>query len=78
MPGVGLLISFSLSSGDFADLLGEDYLGLRALGIAAECGLSNLSIPKKLFKGKKGQNKPTAFVVFFPRLTIEADIATDC
>jgi len=40
-------------------VLGEDYLGLRALGIAAEFGLSNLSIPKKLLKGKKGQNKPT-------------------
>jgi len=49
-----------LAIGDFADVLGEDYLGLRALGIAAEFGLSNLSIPKKLLKGKKGQNKPTA------------------
>ncbi|KAF8815964.1 hypothetical protein BYT27DRAFT_6482270 [Phlegmacium glaucopus] len=50
----------ALAIGDFADVLGEDYLGLRALGIAAEFGLSNLSIPKKLLKGKKGQNKPTA------------------
>lgn len=62
---VNSLTVFSLRSGDFADVLGEDYLGLRALGIAAEFGLSNLSIPKKLLKGKKGQNKPTAFVVFF-------------
>ena len=60
-----LLIGFSLRSGEFADVLGEDYLGLRALGIAAEFGLSNLSIPKKLLKGKKGQNKPTALVFFF-------------
>ena len=43
-----------LSSGDFADALGEDYLGLRELGIAAELGLSNLTIPKSLFKRKKG------------------------
>jgi transcriptional activator SPT7 len=59
-----LLISPHLRSGDFADALGEDYLGLRALGIAAEFGLSNLSIPKKLLRGKKGQNKPTALVLF--------------
>ena len=66
-----LLISFSLRSGEFADVLGEDYLGLRALGIAAEFGLSNLSIPKKLLKGKKGQNKPTTLVFsFFLRLAI--------
>ncbi|KAH9485856.1 Transcriptional activator spt7 [Psilocybe cubensis] len=50
----------ALAMGDFADLLGEDYLGFRELGIAAELGLSNLSIPKKLLKSKKGQNKPTA------------------
>ncbi|KAF4620397.1 hypothetical protein D9613_001187 [Agrocybe pediades] len=49
-----------LAMGEFADMLGEDYLGLRELGIAAELGLSNLSIPKKLLKGRKGQNKPTA------------------
>ena len=47
-------------SGEFADLLGEDYLGLRDSGIASEFGLSALSIPRKLLKGKKGQNKPTA------------------
>ncbi|KIM36888.1 hypothetical protein M413DRAFT_448819 [Hebeloma cylindrosporum] len=50
----------ALAIGEFADLLGEDYLGLRELGIAAEFGISNLSIPKRLLKGKKGQNKPTA------------------
>jgi len=48
-----------MSSGEFADALGEDYLGLRELGIADEFGLSGLSIPKKLLKGKKGQNQPT-------------------
>ncbi|KAF9465226.1 hypothetical protein BDZ94DRAFT_1254846 [Collybia nuda] len=47
----------ALAIGDFADALGEDYLGLRELGIAAEFGMSSLSIPKKLLKGKKGQNK---------------------
>ncbi|KAF8161610.1 hypothetical protein B0H34DRAFT_841288 [Crassisporium funariophilum] len=50
----------ALAMGDFADILGEDYLGLRELGIAAEFGMSNLSIPKRLLRGKKGQNKPTA------------------
>jgi hypothetical protein len=72
-----LLTGFSLRSGEFADVLGEDYLGLRALGIAAEFGLSNLSIPKKLLKGKKGQNKPTALVFFFLRLYMRLIFATD-
>lgn len=48
-----------MSRGEFADVLGEDYLGLRELGIADEFGLSGLSVPKKLLKGKKGQNQPT-------------------
>ncbi|KAG6907341.1 hypothetical protein DXG01_009298 [Tephrocybe rancida] len=45
----------ALAMGEFADVLGEDYLGLRELGIAAEFGMSSLSIPKKLLKGKKAQ-----------------------
>ncbi|KAI0941499.1 hypothetical protein AcW1_003374 [Taiwanofungus camphoratus] len=44
--------------GNFADSFGEDFLGLRELGIAAEFGLSSLTIPKKLLKGKgKGNLK---------------------
>ncbi|KAI6007732.1 hypothetical protein F5J12DRAFT_830397 [Pisolithus orientalis] len=42
-----------LAMGAFADTLGEDFLGLRELGIAAELGLSSLSVPRKLLKGKK-------------------------
>jgi transcriptional activator SPT7 len=38
--------------GGFADSLGDDFLGLRELGIAEELGLSSLAIPKKLLKGK--------------------------
>ncbi|KAI0686712.1 hypothetical protein BC835DRAFT_1379004 [Cytidiella melzeri] len=38
--------------GNFADSFGEDFLGLRELGIADEFGLSTLTIPKKLLKGK--------------------------
>ncbi|KAG2158647.1 uncharacterized protein EDB93DRAFT_1245881 [Suillus bovinus] len=38
--------------GGFSDSLGDDFLGLRELGIAAELGLSSLTIPKKLLKGK--------------------------
>ncbi|EED85385.1 predicted protein [Postia placenta Mad-698-R] len=41
--------------GNFADSFGEDFLGLRELGIAAEFGLSSLTIPKKLLKGKGKQ-----------------------
>ncbi|KAF8210067.1 hypothetical protein K438DRAFT_1959354 [Mycena galopus ATCC 62051] len=43
----------ALTMGDFADALGEDYLGLRELGIAAEFGMSSLSIPKKLLRSKR-------------------------
>ncbi|KII95476.1 hypothetical protein PLICRDRAFT_150218 [Plicaturopsis crispa FD-325 SS-3] len=44
--------------GEFADAFGEDFLGLRELGIAAELGMSDLSIPKRLLKGKrKGANE---------------------
>ncbi|EKM53685.1 uncharacterized protein PHACADRAFT_47290, partial [Phanerochaete carnosa HHB-10118-sp] len=50
--------------GNFADAFGEDFLGLRELGIAAEFGLSSLSVPKKLLKSKnKGaaQGAPSAY-----------------
>ncbi|GLB37890.1 putative bromo domain containing protein [Lyophyllum shimeji] len=50
----------ALAIGDFADALGEDYLGLRELGIAAEFGLSSLAIPKKLLRGKKSKDKSSA------------------
>ncbi|KAF7350023.1 SAGA complex protein [Mycena venus] len=43
----------ALAMGDFADTLGENYLGLRELGIAAEFGILSLSIPKKLLRRKR-------------------------
>ena len=39
--------------GNFADSYGEDFFGLRELGIADELGLSSLTVPKKLLKSKK-------------------------
>ena len=49
--------------GNFADSLGDDFLGLRELGIAEEFGLSSLSVPKKLLKGKnKGAKELTVYV----------------
>ena len=33
-------------------MVGEDFLGLRELGIASELGISNLSIPKELLRPK--------------------------
>ena len=33
-------------------MVGEDFLGLRELGIASELGISNLSVPKKLLRPK--------------------------
>ena len=46
--------SFPCCSGGLADILGggEDFLGLRELGIEAEFGLKSLSVPKRLWKGK--------------------------
>lgn len=41
-----------LLMGNFADSFGEDFLGLRELGIASELGLSNLTVPKRLLRGK--------------------------
>ncbi|KAJ3759635.1 hypothetical protein EV360DRAFT_19555, partial [Lentinula raphanica] len=43
----------ALALGEFADTLGVDYFGLRELGIADEFGMSSLTIPKRLLKGKK-------------------------
>lgn len=68
-------------SGDFADALGEDYLGLRALGIAAEFGMSSLSIPKKLLKGKKGQNKMSSIAYVpsvYPNLARNSSPGEQC
>jgi len=52
--------------GGFADSLGDDFLGLRELGIAAELGLSSLSIPKKLLKGKTRGSAAAVQLVLFP------------
>ena len=49
-----------LHSGDFSDTLGIDYLGLRELGIADELGITNLTIPKKLLRGKRRLNPANA------------------
>jgi transcriptional activator SPT7 len=46
--------------GNFTDSLGEDFLGLRELGIADEFGLSSLSVPKKLLKGKNRAEQAAA------------------
>jgi len=43
----------NFASGLFGDLTGDDYLGLEASGILSEFGLGSLSIPKRLWKGKK-------------------------
>ncbi|ODN83198.1 hypothetical protein L202_01386 [Cryptococcus amylolentus CBS 6039] len=46
-----------LLDGNFAEELGEDFLGLRELGIAGENGMSTLSVPQSLFYGRK--KRPT-------------------
>ena len=51
--------------GNFAESFGEDFFGLKELGIADEFGLSSLTIPKRLLKGKKGGIKedPSAYAL---------------
>lgn len=46
-------LSSANASGDFAEDLGEDFLGLRELGIDKEFGLSSVSVPKSLFFGRR-------------------------
>ncbi|KAH0829043.1 hypothetical protein J3R83DRAFT_2498 [Lanmaoa asiatica] len=56
---------FAMGLGGFSEAFDEDFLGLRELGIAEELGLSSLSVPKRLLKGKRGggtgvtKEKPT-------------------
>lgn len=49
-----------LQHGDFAEDLGEDFLGLRELGIDKEFGLNSLSVPKALFFGRRNRNNAAA------------------
>lgn len=42
-----------MSSGNFAEELGEDFLGLRELGIDREFGLNSLTVPSSLFYGRR-------------------------
>ncbi|KIR39329.1 transcriptional activator SPT7 [Cryptococcus deuterogattii 99/473] len=42
-----------LVDGNFADELGEDFLGLRELGIDREYGLTSLTVPQSLFYGRR-------------------------
>ncbi|WWD15998.1 hypothetical protein CI109_100422 [Kwoniella shandongensis] len=42
-----------LLDGNFADELGEDFLGLRDLGIDKEFGLSSLTVPSSVFYGRR-------------------------
>ena len=58
-PPVVLKLRFVLR-GQFTDDIGEDFLGLRELGIAAKLGLSSLSVPKRLLKGKRNAKGPNA------------------
>lgn len=60
--------TFAMGLGGFSDAFGEDFLGLKELGIAAEFGLSSLSVPKKLLRGKKGARSGVAMYVFVSSL----------
>lgn len=40
-------------SGNFAEELGEDFLGLRDLGIDKEHGMASLTVPSSIFYGRR-------------------------
>lgn len=42
-----------LCRGNFSNSVGDDFFGLKELGIADELGMTNLTVPKRLLKGKK-------------------------
>jgi transcriptional activator SPT7 len=46
--------------GDFAEELGEDFFGFKALGLDAEFGMSSLSVPLHLLHTRLYNNQPTA------------------
>lgn len=58
---------FDNSSGNFADELGEDFLGLRELGIDREYGLTSLTVPQSLFYGRRKRlaNSANGACVYF-------------
>lgn len=60
--------------GGFSEAFDEDFLGLRELGIAAELGLSSLSVPKRLLKGKPGGGTSATKYVFPDSLWVRGDI----
>lgn len=49
--------SQSLHRGNFSETFGEDFFGLKALGIADEFGLSSLTVPKRLLRKKAGSKE---------------------
>jgi len=46
--------------GDFAEELGEDFFGFKALGLDSEFGMSSLSVPLHLLHTRLYNNQPTA------------------
>lgn len=62
-------------SGDFTEALGEDFFGLKELGLDKELGLSSLTIPSRLFhgRGKKKDSSAVGYVIphvlFYHKLT---------
>ena len=74
-PPTTLLLSlliFWTFRGNFAESFGDDFFGLKELGIADEFGLSSLTVPKRLLKGRKGGIKedPSAYVFLFFRVAV--------
>ena len=57
-----------LHRGNFADALGDDFLGLRELGIAGELGLQSLTIPKRLLKSRNRNRDALGCVSSLPHI----------
>lgn len=51
--------------GGFTEELGEDFLGLRELGLEKEFGLTSLSVPRKLLRGRRDNAANAKYVLPF-------------
>jgi len=71
-------LDYSGSSGNFADELGEDFLGLRDLGIDKEHSLASLTVPSSVFYGRRKRVADAAqlgYAILAPTIKHGSDIA---
>lgn len=73
-----------MCSGDFSSALGDDFFGLRELGLEKELGLTSLSVPSRLFHGRAkkdagrvGEGYVTSIVICGPICFLTLSVMLD-